>query len=105
MADRIIDILYDEENSDNITLYDEAGNPVEFEQIALIPLEELSYVILRPLDGSAVGIAEDEAIVFAVREDAEDAQLEVVQDDDIIDAVFAEYYRLLEESGIEDDEA
>ena len=47
MAD-IIDMLYDEENEENIVLYDETGKEVEFEQIALIPLEERSYVIQHP---------------------------------------------------------
>jgi len=105
MSDQILDMLYDEENSDNITLYDESGNAVEFEQIALIPLEELSYVILKPLDGDAAGIADDEAIVFAIRETDGETELLVVQEDDIIDAVFEEYYRLLDEIGTGDGES
>ena len=34
-----IDMLFDEKNTDNIVLYDEKGAEVEFEQIALIPLD------------------------------------------------------------------
>ena len=94
----IIDALFDEENSENITLYDEDGKAVEFEQIAVIPLKEQMYVILCPVDAEAIGLGEDEAVVFAVIESDGEAQLEVVQEDEIIDAVFAEYYRLLEDA-------
>lgn len=94
----IIDALFDEENSENITLYDENDNPVEFEQIAAIPLNEQMYVILCPVDAAAVGLGEDEGVVFAVSEVNGEAQLEVVRDDDIIDGVFEEYNRLLEEA-------
>ena len=96
MAD-IIDMLYDEENEENIVLYDETGKAVEFEQIALIPLEERSYVILKPLDCAAAGIGEDEAVVFEILETDGETQLTVVQDDDVIDAVFQVYERLLDE--------
>ena len=98
MAD-IIDMLYDEENEENIVLYDETGKEVEFEQIALIPLEERSYVILKPLDCAAAGIGEDEAVVFEILETDGETQLTVVQDDDVIDAVFQVYERLLDEKG------
>ena len=94
----IIDALFDEENAENITLYDEDGKAVEFEQIAVIPLKEQMYVILCPVDAEAIGLGEDEAVVFAVIESDGEAQLEVVQEDEIIDAVFAEYYRLLEDA-------
>ena len=34
----VLDILLDDDNHDNITLYDDKENPVEFEQVAVIPL-------------------------------------------------------------------
>ncbi|MBO4554863.1 MAG: hypothetical protein J5713_03685 [Clostridia bacterium] len=36
----VLDILLDDDNHDNITLYDEQENPIEFEQVAVIPLGE-----------------------------------------------------------------
>lgn len=94
--------IYDDNNSDNIILYNEENEPVEFEQIALIPLDGCDFVILHPvLDMEGVG--EDEALVFAIEEvDGEDA-LVIVDDDDVVDAVFEEYYALLEESGVDVD--
>ena len=41
-----IDALFDENNTDNIVLYNEKEEPVEFEQIAIIPIEENVYAIL-----------------------------------------------------------
>ena len=93
----IIEKLYDEENSENITLYDETGKAIEFEQVAVIPLGEQVYVILCPVDPAAAGIGEDEGIVFAAREVDGEAELNVVEDDAVIDAVFAEYESMLEE--------
>ena len=44
-----IDCLFDEENTDPITLYNEKGEEVLFEQIALIFLVERSFVIMIPM--------------------------------------------------------
>ena len=38
-----IDMLLDENNTDNIKLYNEDNQEVEFEQIALVPIEEKTY--------------------------------------------------------------
>ena len=94
-----IDMILDENNTDPIVLYNENDDPVQFEQIALIPLEDGTYVILKPVE-DIEGIADDEALVFQITElDGEDV-LVVVEDDAIIDVVFDEYYALLKENGI-----
>ena len=41
-----IDMLLDENNTENIKLYNEENQEVEFEQIALIPIEDKTYAIL-----------------------------------------------------------
>ena len=93
-----IDMLLDETNTDNIKLYNEENQEVEFEQIALIPLEEKTYAILKPVD-TMEGIADDEALVFKVTrgKDGED-KFEIELDDSVVDAVFAEYNKLYEEA-------
>ena len=94
----VLDMLFDEENEDDITIYDEDGNPVAFEQVALIPLEEKVYAILKPVLPME-GLGEDEALVFEIDEAEE--SLNVVVEDDIIDAVFAVYEQLCEEEDAE----
>ena len=44
-----VELLLDENNNDNIKLYDESNNCVEFEQIATIPMDERIFVILLSL--------------------------------------------------------
>jgi len=60
-----IEMLLDEKNDDNIKLYDENNKETEFEQIAIIPLEDKVYAILKPVT-NIEGIEEDEALVFAI---------------------------------------
>lgn len=92
-----IDALFDVNNSENIVLYNENDEAVEFEQIALIPLAEKVYAILKPTE-KVEGVADDEAFVFEVVENEEEGDsLRLVDDDKIIDEVFDEYNKLLDE--------
>ena len=92
----ILDILLDEDNEEPITLYDESDKPVKFDQVAIIPLDEKLYAILKPID-EMDGVADDEAIVFAVTEDSEgETVLEIETDEPIAIRVFDEYYKLLD---------
>ena len=97
-----VDALLDEENDDMIVLYDTNDQSVEFEQIAIIVLDGVLYPILKPITPMD-GMAADAALVFTIREiDGEDC-LMLEEDDTIIDAVFADYYRLLREAGVDVD--
>ncbi|MCH5179962.1 MAG: DUF1292 domain-containing protein [Erysipelotrichales bacterium] len=91
----LIEKLLDENNTDDIVLYDENDNEVKFEQVALIPLDEELYVILKPIN-KIEGIEDDEALVFVINEDEED-QIDICDDMDIVNKVFEEYYKLLDE--------
>lgn len=94
-----IDCLFDEDNNDPIFLFNEKGEKVEFEQIALIPVEERIFAILKPVE-KIEGIGEDEALVFEVvegEEDEEDDYLNLVSDVELIDKVFDVYNKLIDE--------
>ena len=92
-----IDALFDENNTDNIKLYNEKDEEIEFEQIALIPLDDVVYAILKPVM-EIEGVADDEAFVFEIVEDEDNGEsLRLVEDDKIIDAVFDDYNKLLDE--------
>ena len=93
----ILDILLDEDNEDPITLYDENSKAIRFDQVAIIPLEEKLFAILNPID-EIKGVADDEAIVFAINEnDAGETTLIVETDEPLAMRVFDEYYKLLDE--------
>jgi len=93
-----IEQILDENNIDNIVLYNEKDEPFEFEQIAVIPLmngeKQDLYAILLPLTPLA-GIEEDEALVFEVNE--RENIVRVCDDEKIIDKVMTEYEKLLAE--------
>lgn len=95
-----IDMLLDENNTENIKLYNEENQEVEFEQIALVPIENKTYAILKPAQNME-GVADDEALVFVIDEIDDEDCLVIVEDDAVVDAVFEEYYKMLKEEGID----
>ena len=97
-----IDMLLDENNNDNIKLFNENNEEIEFEQIALVPIDGKTYAILKPA-AEMEGVADDEALVFAIDEVDGEECLVIVEDDAVIDKVFADYYVMLKAEGIDVD--
>ncbi len=99
----LLDVLLDQENRDPIVLMDEKGKQLTFEQVAVIPYgvdgeDKNLYCVLKPMD-KLDGIADDEAIVFLVDEDANgNTILRVEENEEVAIAVFDKYYDLLEEA-------
>ena len=91
-----IDQILDENNLENIIMFDDENKPIEFEQVAVIPLEndEMLYAILIPITPMQ-GVNEGEGVVFAIDEAKHDIQ--VVNDENKIDAVLTVYQKLIEE--------
>lgn len=85
-----------ERDDDIVTLLSATGEEIDFVEIAGIAHKGNFYAILQPVE-LLDGMADDEALVFKVtrNEEGED-KFELELDDDIIDAVFAEYNRLLD---------
>lgn len=80
--------LTDENNDDNVFLFDEAGKEIELEQIATVVLDKQVYAILRPLDA-----AEDEAVVFWL-DPTDEESIEVVEDDNLAERVLEAYHKM-----------
>ena len=94
----VIDIIFDEDDNQNVFIKDEKGIDFEFEQVALIPIDEDQenmYVILHPVT-KIDGVEDDEALVFVIKEDEDESSIELVKDEKIIKRVFDEYYDLLD---------
>ena len=97
MADVInpIDALFDENNNDAIILSNENGEEIAFEQVAIIPISETVYAILKPVNPME-GVGEDEGLVFSIEKNEEGEEyLALTVDEDIIDAVFTVYETLV----------
>ena len=85
------------ENEELITLMSTDGEEIDFHEIAGIALESGFYLILQPVE-LLPDMTEEEAFVFAVTEQENgDSKYDLVIDDEIVNAVFEEYYRLLDE--------
>lgn len=86
------------ENDDIVTLTTAEGEQIDFVEIAGINHNGNFYAILQPVE-LVEGMDDDEALVFKVTRDANgEDHFEIELDDAIIDAVFAEYNRLLDEA-------
>ena len=87
-----------EDDDDVVTLMSANGEEIDFIEIAGIAYRGNFYAILQPVE-LLDGMDDDEALVFKVTrgKDGED-KFEIELDDSIIDAVFAEYNKLLDEA-------
>ena len=88
----MVDRLLDENNTDPIVLFDENNKETSFEQVAVIPLEEKLYAILKPITDIA-GIEEDEALVFVIEEIDDEDCLVLCDNMEVVNKVFEEYYK------------
>jgi hypothetical protein len=86
-----------EEKDDVVTLLSATGEEISFIEIAGIAYQGNFYAILQPVE-LLEGMEDDEALVFKVsRTEQGEDKFEIELDDEIIDAVFKEYNRLLDE--------
>ena len=91
------------ENDDIVTLKSADGEEIDFVEIAGIAHQGEFYAILQPVE-LLEGMADDEALVFHVSKGEDgNEKIAIELDDEIIEAVFAEYNRLLD-NAISDNE-
>ena len=69
--EKIIDPI----NYDNIVITNSKGMSFELEQIALIPLYEVGYAILKPLDPTLLNMENDEPLIFKLNDEEESIEL------------------------------
>ena len=83
--------LLDEKNNENIVFTNDLGEKVEFEQVALINLEDGKYAILHPVN---LGYADDEVIIYSIYSDDNNYELNEVTDESLKEEVYSEYKRI-----------
>lgn len=86
------------DHDDIVTLLSDDGEEIDFIEVAGIAYRGNFYAVLQPVE-LLDGMEEDEALVFKVSrgKDGED-KFEIELDDAIIDAVFEEYNKLLDQA-------
>jgi len=85
------EMLLDEKNNDNVVFTLEDGSKMEFEQVALVNLDDINYAILHPVDSS---FSDDDVIAFAINTNNNEYELLEVEDDNLLDEIYKEYMRL-----------
>lgn len=87
--------ILDENNCDNITMYDDENHPIEFEQHALITLENgKMYALMLPLTPMQ-GVNEGEGVLFEI--DEREGTIKVVNDEKTIEEIMKIYDEDFEE--------
>ena len=92
----VLETLLDPMNEDTVTLYGENGQPLTFEQVAVIPIDEKIYAILKPIS-QMDGVGADEALVFVIEEEEGEAFIRLETDEELCEIAFQVYYTLLGE--------
>lgn len=86
-----------EESNDIIELVNDEGEKAKFLHLASLQYEGKWYAIFEAAE-EIEGIEDDEVVIFEVKDgDNGEEVLSTVDDDDILDAVFAEFERMMEE--------
>ena len=85
---------FDEENADFITLTDDDGKDVSFEMLDVVEYKERSFAILLPFEDT-----DDEAVILEMipADDPEMVDFVSVDDDSLLEEVFAEFQKRCEE--------
>ena len=83
-----------EDNGSFITLTDDSGEDVSFEVLDLIEYKEREFVVLLPFEDT-----EDEVVILEViaGEDEETDEFISVDDEDLLEEVFAEFLKRAED--------
>ncbi len=91
-----IEQILDENNMENVVLYDADNKPIEFEQVAVIPLERtgMLYAIMIPVTPMQ-GVGEGEGVLFVI--DELKGSIDIERDDATIDEVLSIYQTLIGE--------
>ena len=69
------EMIIDPECMDNIVITNSKGTTFEFEQIALIPLHDTGYAILKPLNPAQFNLKDDEPLIFKLNDEEEKIEL------------------------------
>ena len=73
----LLERLFDEDNDENIILFDDEGKEIELEQIAAVEFEGGVYAVMH-----VVGDPEEEVVVFKV-DTADEESITMVEDEEL----------------------
>ena len=86
--------ITDPNNTEHVFLESDRDELLEFEQVAFIPLENGTFVILAPVKGNPYYF-EDNPVAFTFEMNLKENTIEVVRDVATIEMVEKEYHKIL----------
>ena len=90
---KIIDVLFNKENTEPVELTDSNGRKLKLEQVFAITMDQQAYCILAPIN-KVEGLEDGVGLVFKV----ENEMLKLEKDRETVARVFHEYYEELRQS-------
>lgn len=93
----LFETILDPDNDSPVEIYNSEGTTFVFNQVAYIPIDDKQYVLLSPRE-KIEGVGENEAVCFEMRYVEGDERLFYVEESEVVDAVFDEYYKLFDEN-------
>lgn len=109
-GDEFVDETYEDEMDNIIVLLDEDGQEIEFEHLDSILYQGDTYLVLLPVVSDYDEENDQVAIFKAERDENGEDTLVVVEDEDVLDAVFEEFkihsdgeFEFVEDDNDEDD--
>lgn len=92
------------EESDIVELVDENNKVLKFHHIGTLEYKKNWYAVFQPAE-AVDGMDDDEVVIFAVTSDKEDSDiLSPIEDQDLLDEVYEEFCRLMEEEADDGEE-
>lgn len=92
----------EEEDEDLVTLLDDDGNEVDFYHAATVDYKGEWYIFLQPAE-EMEDVEEDELLIFKLEQDENgDDLFTPIEDEALLDAVYHEYEKLVEETDAEE---
>lgn len=98
-----IDENFNADEFQEVVLKDEAGNDVSFDHVLTFKYEGEKFVALMPLD-QVEGMDDDEVLILRIETKSGEDTYKTIDNDVLLNEVFDEFLRLLEELDEEDSE-
>lgn len=86
------------ECEDIVELTDDKGNPLKFYHLGTIEFKKSYYAAFQPAE-EIDGLEENEMVIFEVKgvEDSDESELLPIEDQDLLDEVYEEFCRVMDE--------
>ena len=102
MSEKVMKEVAQEELSDIVELVDDTGRTLKFYHIGTIDYKNECYVFFQPAE-AIEGTDEDDVIIFRIGGDEGNEVLLPVEDEALLDEVYEEFCRIMEDEEYADD--